>query len=63
MNQKLTLSWRNGLRQWETEESFDRLLALLREAKFRDRLYRPLTQYIKTTLYFNAEQVKELLTT
>jgi hypothetical protein len=31
MNNSLTLSWRIGLMQWETDESFDRLLALLRE--------------------------------
>jgi hypothetical protein len=31
MNQKLTLFWRIGLMQSETDESFDRLLALLRE--------------------------------
>ena len=31
MNQKLVLSWRIGLMQWETDESFDRLLALLDE--------------------------------
>jgi hypothetical protein len=31
MNQKLTLSWRIGLLHWETDEAFDRLLALLGE--------------------------------
>ncbi|MHB0859172.1 MAG: hypothetical protein ACYC5M_16600 [Anaerolineae bacterium] len=29
MQQKLTLSWRIGLLEWETNEAFDRLLALL----------------------------------
>ena len=31
MNSTLTLSWRIGLPQWESDEAFERLLALLDE--------------------------------
>lgn len=39
MKQKLKLSWRIGLPQWETDEPFDRLLALLQQ-------YRPVVDEV-----------------
>jgi hypothetical protein len=58
MNQKLTLSWRIGLMQWETEENFDRLLTLLCEHRsvvdevalfetITHHLYIPLDEYAR----------------
>ncbi len=52
----LTLSWRVGLMQWETEDAFERVLALLRETRdvvdevalfktITHHLYIPLEEY------------------
>jgi hypothetical protein len=57
-NSKLTLSWRIGLMQWETDEAFEHLLELLREHRtvvdevalfetITHHLYIPLADYAK----------------